>query len=113
MIKNLIGKTLTSAEVHDDEEIVFETECGLRLRMYHDQYCCESVMIQSISGPLGSLFGSPITTATEATESKDVSYGSETRTTYTLATADAAVVIRWLGESNGYYSEDVYVKQID
>lgn len=112
----LIGQTLASVtgEVGGDE-IRFVTTTGETYVMYHSQDCCESVSIESITGDLADLIGSPILKAEEATSDTapaDVptpEYGwySTTWTFYKLATIKGYVDIRWLGESNGYYSESV------
>lgn len=103
----LKGSTLTAVRRIDDEEIIFETTDGKSYRMYHQQDCCESVRIHTMSQNIDDVISSPITVAKETVDSESVSYGSCTMTTYTLATDKGAIVIIWRGESNGYYSESV------
>lgn len=112
--ETLVGKTLTRAVNVDDEEIVFETADGDTFRLYHSQDCCESVKVESITGDLGDLIGTPILLAEEATSEDDppdykhqYPSDSQTWTFYKLRTIKGSVDIRWYGTSNGYYSESV------
>lgn len=104
----LLNKTLTSVE-NDEETIVFRTSCGYVFVLYHEQDCCESVTIESIVGDLQDLVGNPIGMAEEVIgESVYNEYDySQTYTFYKFATIKGYVDIRWVGESNGYYSESV------
>lgn len=116
----LFGKVLTSIDKSDDE-IVFKTGDGAQYKMYHYQECCESVYVESIVGDLDDLIGEPILVAEEATSDQDpgdYKNASEYRdsftwTFYKLATRKGYVDIRWLGESNGYYSERVSFEKVD
>lgn len=123
-INALIGKTLVEvAGKEGDDEIIFKTTDGKTFRMYHRQDCCESVRVEDICGDLQDLIGSPICQAEESS-SRDYPQGykrkdgydyipeSMTWTFYRLATQKGQVVIRWYGESNGYYSEEVSFDQI-
>lgn len=107
----LEGKTLTEVNYNDSDEIQFvvsETESYL---MYHDQDCCENVSVEDICGDLSDLVNSPILLSEEvsgADDPDDREYSeSHTWTFYKLSTIKGSVTIRWLGESNGYYSEGV------
>lgn len=115
-ITDLMGKTLTSATKESEDRIVFLTDEGEKYCMYHSQDCCENVYIEDICGDLEDLIGSPILRAEEREsgdwpgEVAEPEYRPEsfTWTFYELATNKGSVTIRWLGESNGYYSESVY-----
>ena len=84
--------------------------------MYHEQDCCEYVRVYDINGDVDDLLNSPITQVEEVTSSEDEMElndpDSFTWTFYKFATIKGYVTIRWLGESNGYYSERVSFKQI-
>lgn len=120
MISELMGKTLIEISPTNigDDEIVFTTDTGEQWKMYHSQDCCESVSIEDINGDLQNLIGSPITLADESTSDdnpegvKSENQDSFTWTFYRIATAKEFVVIRWYGESNGYYSESVYFEKL-
>ena len=114
---SLIGMTLTRiSRLEDDEDgdaLIFYADTGRVFFMYHESDCCESVCIDSITGNLDDLIGSPITMAEESSNSDDPPLeqdwddDSHTWTFYKLATIKGYVDIRWYGTSNGYYSEDV------
>lgn len=112
-IAMLVGKTLSRVRNDSNKRIVFTTDNEDQYALGHIQSCCESVTVEDICGSLSDLVGSPIVQAEENT-SKDNPEGvkkdyqdSFTWTFYRLATAKGQVVIRWYGESNGYYSESV------
>lgn len=103
----LTGKILAKAECADDmSEIRLETTEGTRYCMYHEQDCCESVLVEDICGDLEDLIGSEIVLA-EVSRSTRGDGDHQTWTFYHLRTAKGVVTIRWYGISNGYYSEEV------
>ncbi len=120
-LSELVGKTLTAVRRIGGEgvedRVEFECTDGSEYVLFHSQDCCESVNIESIVGNLDDLVGSPILMADESTsenqwpaEVAEPKYKSEsfTWTFYKFGTLKGYVDIRWLGESNGYYSESVY-----
>ena len=116
-IEDLLGKTLVKIEkLEDDKELIFHTETQ-SYKMFHEQSCCECVYIEDICGDLDDLLGSPIVEAESVGEENgEIPEGvveqpeyedSYTWTFYKLRTAKGCVTIRWFGESNGCYSEEV------
>ena len=109
-IEQMVGKVFTRVSGGvGDGELVFETATE-RFVFFHHQDCCESVDINDIVGDLQDLVGEPLLMAEEVSgyigpepESAD----SYTYTFYKFATRKGYVDVRWLGESNGYYSESV------
>ena len=109
----LLGLTITeiTGMAKDSGEITFDTSDGRQFVLYHEQDCCESVYVADVTGDVADLIGEPILLAeasvSEATGDACPDYGTGTWTFYKLATRKGYVDIRWLGESNGYYSESV------
>lgn len=106
-VKDLLGKTLAKIEQYGEDELFFETTDGDQYIMYHDQDCCENVYIEDIIGDLDDLIGNPLLMAESVSEDGDHDWGSSTWTFYKFATIKGDVTLRWLGESNGFYSESV------
>jgi len=90
------------------EEIFFEFEDRIVI-LYHEQDCCESVWIESIVGDINDLVGSTLLMAEESSGEYDDACESGTWTFYKFATIKGYVDVRFIGESNGYYSESVDV----
>ena len=116
-ISVLIGQRLASVTLNDTkDEISFVCADGARYLMHHSQDCCESVGVEDIVGDLADLQDADVLDAREETNSESDPPGyvnedewreSFTWTFYIIQTSKGAVTIRWLGESNGYYSERV------
>ncbi len=121
----LKGQTIESIQQSDDE-IIFNTKEGNSYKMYHEQNCCEGVYIDDINGNLQDLVGQEILLAEEVNNTYDRFKGksnyneegeyvgsdgyipeSYTWTFYNIGTLKDHIQIRWLGSSNGYYSEGV------
>lgn len=115
-LKGLVLKSVVvrMGGTKEEDEVVFELEDGRKFKLYHEQDCCESVTINDIEGMIDEnhlvdLEGSEVLFAEESSnEPPDGEYGeSSTWTFYRIGTIKGSVVIRWLGSSNGYYSESV------
>lgn len=113
--EDLLGQTLVKIERDGNDSLTFHT-ADAAYRMWHSQDCCENVVIEELIGDLNDLIGSPILLAEEVVNDHDVTPEGCTPpqypesylwTFYKLATHKGHVTIRWLGESNGYYSESV------
>ena len=109
-IADMVGKVFTSV-TEDGNTMVFENETD-RYVFFHRQDCCESVSINDIAGDLSDLVGEPLLIADEVSGETLVGFEDEyhesvTWTFYKFATRKGYVDVRWLGESNGYYSESV------
>lgn len=111
-ISELVGKRVYKVESDNYSEIKLYTQYGVYI-FDHRQDCCESVSIDDICGDLKDL-ESMIFVAEERVSGENpegyVPNGSQdsfTWTFYHFETAKGYVDIRWYGESNEYYSEEV------
>ena len=109
----LVGKTL-SAVAQTRDEIRFTTTEGEIYRQYHYQDCCEAVTVEDVVGDWEDIIGQEIIEAREdVSEGEASSWESSTWTFYTIRTNRGTVTIRWLGTSNGYYSESVDFERVE
>lgn len=116
-IVSLVGEVLTHIDTDEkNEQIMLTTASGRVIKIYHDQDCCEQVQIETTEGDWHSLIGKVIIEA----EREEIKEGepepecaeSWTRTNFTFRVDDATVISRWIGESNGYYSESVDIHEV-
>lgn len=108
-LKYMIGKTYKDIKndeesllfIGDDHDILFE----------HRQDCCEQVYLEDVVGELEWLIDSPIlySEVVDGVEYEPECAESYTWTFYKISTIKGSVTLRWLGQSNGYYSESVDV----
>ena len=110
--KGMAGEVLRYVDIDPDKnEILLTTESGRQFLFYHCQDCCESVEIEGTDGEWRELIGKPLVEVTQC----EIDRGdpppecpdSWTRTALTFKVDGATVISRWIGESNGYYSESV------
>ena len=108
-IQDLVGKTFgtvcqSSRGRADTLEFISKTDTYYFM---HKQDCCEDVHINDTIGDLNDLEGEPILSAEVVTETSSNDNMHQTWTFYKFATIKGYVTVRWIGESNGYYSEEV------
>jgi len=108
----LVGQTLVAIDGMEKGSayVTFTTVSGTEYIMYHQQDCCESVELVDVVGDVADLLHTPIVVAREDSnaDGETPEYTeSFTWTFYTLRTIKGTVTLRWLGQSDGYYSESV------
>jgi hypothetical protein len=111
-LSEMLGKTIVTVDGMEagSDVIRMVADDGTVLQLHHEQDCCEDVQVNDVTGDPLDLVGSPLVmceTGESAEEPDPDPYGSQTWTFYKFATAKGYVTVRWLGESNGYYSESV------
>lgn len=113
VIEELLNKILIDIEVIDNKQIILSCDNGEKYMMEHEPISWEEVWLEDVDGNLDNLLNSPILLAEEVHEGGTTDGGTCTWTFYKFATAKGYVTMRWYGESNGYYSEDVYIYKMD
>lgn len=100
----------------EDSLMLFENAApiGPHFLFQHEQDCCEHVRLEDVCGDLADLLDTPILAAKMTCDYENPAGGeSSTYTFYDFRTIRGSVTLRWLGESNGYYSERVSVYRLD
>jgi hypothetical protein len=111
----LVGEVLDAVDIdREKDQILLTTRSGRQFLIHHEQDCCETVEIVGQDGCFLKLVGKPIVEAREIAidTTKDDSLGTETTTTLIFRVDDQTVISRWVGDSNGYYSESVDISEI-
>jgi hypothetical protein len=92
------------------------TKSGKVFRIFHSQDCCENVRIVGTEGNWKDLVGKVIRDFSHVTDpggDPPPEYSeSWTWTEFIFKVDDHTVISRWLGDSNGYYSEHVDFEKI-
>ena len=119
MLSELHGKVIKKVaglEKYSNTVSIF-TECGKQYVFYHRQDCCESVYLEDFDGYPDDLAGAYVLSAEVVSGDEPVGYVprdfSNTWTFYKIETNKGGIWMRWLGESNGYYSESVSFELVD
>jgi len=113
----MVGRVVKYVDI-DKEEMKITCEDNSVFTFYHEQDCCEFVHIVDTVGEPMSLKGWKLLLVDmEVSQELDVDneQGSHddscTTTVVKFVTDENTVSVKWIGESNGYYSESVDLKQ--
>ncbi len=113
----VVGKTIVKfVGSKGDTELFLHFSDNTVLRFYHERDCCEHVSIEEIVGDVNDLLYAPLLSMSEDSNrdhDRRDSGDSYTWTFYRMHTAAGHVTVRWLGESNGDYSESVDWQLLD
>ena len=103
-IEQLTGMTITAVVYKEsDESLLIHLNTHV-LEMIHHQDCCETVYLADVVGSFEDLIGYPLLEVSESIVDIGSEDMSSTATYYNFKTVKASVQLRWVGESNGYYS---------
>lgn len=115
MFKIELVKGKTIVEVvglkKQEESVVLKLGDKSELEFHHEQSCCESVWLEDFEFSGKSIIGAKILDVILVSEKQgDTEWGTMTWTFYKVQTDKGELFMRWCGESNGYYLEDVDIK---
>ena len=102
-IDQIKGMTITAVVYKESNESLLIHLNTHVLEMIHHQGCCETVYLADVVGSFEDLIGYPLLEASESI----VEDMSSTASSYNFRTVKVSVQLRWVGGSNGYYSETV------
>lgn len=128
---SLIGETLVSVDYfphgskncgYTSEQFLLTTASGRQIVITHMEECCESVHVESTEGDWSEIIGKVIIDASCRTVlikrfndgGEENDYEDRNEETYiTFIVDDATIVQKWIGNSNGYYSTDANLYEIE
>ena len=90
-----------------EEACVYFYMLDLIYELRHYQECCESVELVDVCGDVEDFSNNIIRRAECNTRDVDTEDGELTYSFYRLDSDKGSLVLRWTGESNGYYSQEV------
>ena len=112
VLDNMVGRVVKYVDI-DHDQMKITCEDNSVFTFYHEQDCCECVYIADTEGEPMSLKGWKLLLVDmEAT--KESSWDrdeSKTTTVVKFVTDENTVSVKWIGESNGYYSESVDLRE--
>lgn len=112
-IQSLVGETIILIEGMDfgSDCVSIHTASGKCFSFYHQEDCCETVDLNDYEADVETLCDGLIISAEIATNDEWDEPGptpeSWTWTFYKIETTKGEIWMRWLGDSNGHYSEKV------
>jgi len=113
VIKEIQGQVFDSIIV-DGNTIIFKNDFKT-VEFHHEKDCCEDVYLESVDGDISLLENKVILAAEKVTNKSPAPDGRESYygewTFYKFRTVSDSVTVRWFGESNGYYSTEVTLKE--
>jgi hypothetical protein len=108
-LNDIVGLTVTGVAglEFESEAVKIALSNGKTLALYHEQDCCESVRLVDFEDD--GIVGGTVLSAEEVVGDAEWvrRFDSNTWTFYKIETTKGGLWMRWLGESNGYYSESV------
>lgn len=109
-ISELIGKYVWRVDTETTDPNLLALHLTNKMVAYfrHYQDCCECVYLADVTGDLDDLLEAEIYDAREDSE-RGGEHGDSTYTWtfYNIRTSKGTITLRFNGESNGYYSEEV------
>ncbi len=110
----LVGEVLDAVDIdREKDQILLTTQSGRQFLVYHKQKCCETVEIFGQDGSFDKLIGKPLIEARDfAVDTSEEAADSQTTTTLVFRVDGETVISRWVGDSNGYYSESVDIEEL-
>jgi hypothetical protein len=110
MIEELKGKTITQINIVEDVVKIICSD-GTEYKFEHEQDCCEEVCLVNDYTKVPEL-PAYFQEVFEDCVHDENDYGTETYSTYHLYVSTGTVILRWHGESNGYYDEGVSFQRL-
>ena len=111
LVEKLKGREIISwsGARKNSKEVIFYLDQEESIVFGHDQHCCESVNLVDFEKQ-GKMEGELLYIQESSNKDNPPNdWGSHTWTFYDVRTTKGLLTMRWLGTSNGYYSESVDV----